>query len=270
MKDIVKSPPKSSGHNKRIRQNQQVQRKKRRKKKNMSLYYLTVFVVVSSALVVLSMTVFFKAEKVTVKGTSIYTQEQIVSASGIKKGDNLIRLDTDVAKGKILDTLVMIDEVQISRRFPSEIIISVNPSKPAAQLKTGDLYAVISKKGKILEDRLTKSKEGLLIINGYDPVELKINTMVKSKDKKKDEILGEFLTEIEKLGFQGIGSIDITDRLNIKFEYQDRIEIELGSSQDLSYKINFVYTIIKEKVADNFKGKIIMRGKTSGASIIPA
>ncbi len=270
MKDIVKNTSNISKKNKNSRQNQQVHRKKRRRKKNMSLYYLTVFVVVSSALVVLSMTVFFKIDNIKVSGSSVYSKEQVIAASGIKKGENLIRADIDSAKDNILKTLVMVDDVKIKRKFPSELTIEIVPSESAAQLKNGDEYIVISRNGKILEDKLTAPKSDLQIIEGYDPVSVKPNTIVKSKDDKKDTILKEFLTEIEKLDFKGIDSIDISDRLNIKFKYQNRIDVELGSSQDLEYKINFVYLTIKEKVTDEFKGKIVMRGMTSGASIIPS
>ena len=76
------------------------------------------------------------------------------------------------------------------------------------------------------------------------------------------------IKELNKSKLKGVTKIDITDRLNIKFTYQDRIDVELGGSSDMEYKIKFIKAAIEDKTDESFTGKIIMRGKNS-ASIIP-
>ena len=77
MQDVVKSE--NNGGNKRVR------------RRNMSLYYGLVLFIVLIMFAVLSVTVFFNVENIIVNGSSIYTAEEIVAASGIQGGDNMIR-----------------------------------------------------------------------------------------------------------------------------------------------------------------------------------
>ncbi len=246
----------------------QARKKKKRRKKNMSLYYLMTFITVIFALVVLSLTVFFRIDTIRVKGSAKYSAEQIIASSGIRKGDNLIRLDKAKAKQSVLKTLVNVDTVIISRKFPSEVIITITPCEPMASIEYNGQYYVISKNGKIIEDKLSLPKEKLILIKGFDPVKAELNVKVKSKDPEKERIINNLIAEFDNSKLTNITKIDISDRLNIKFSYKDRIDIEIGSSSDMEYKIRFIKATIDDKTDDNFSGRIIMRGKNS-ASIIP-
>lgn len=246
----------------------QARKKKKRRKKNMSLYYLMTFITVAFALVVLSLTVFFKIDTIRVKGSSKYSAEQIIAASGIRKGDNLIRLDKAKSQQSVIKTLVNVDTVKISRKFPSEIVISVTPCEPMASIEHNGQYYVISKNGKIIEDKLSSPKEKLILIKGFEPAKVELNVKIRSKDPNKERIVKNLISEFSKSKMNNITKIDISDRLNIKFTYQDRIDIEIGSSSDMEYKIRFIKATIDDKTDDNFSGRIIMRGKNS-ASVIP-
>ena len=246
MKDVRKT----SSYKKNTQNKQRVSqapKKKKRRKKNMSLYYFMIFVFVSSALVILSLTVFFKVEKITVSGSSTYSKEEIIAASGIRIGNNLIRTDTKKAEQDILNTLVNVDTVKIKRKLPSEIKIEVTPTVASAIVEYNGTYNVISKNGKVIEDKLSAPKSNLIVIVGYDPENVELNKVIKSKDENKDRIVKQLLEEFKELNFTNITKIDISDRMNIKFTYQDRIEVELGTSSELSYKVKFIKAIIDEK-----------------------
>ena len=246
----------------------QARKKKKRRKKNMSLYYLMTFITVAFALVVLSLTVFFRIDTIKIKGSSTYSTDQIIASSGIRKGDNLIRLDKAKAQQSVLKNLVNVDTVKISRKFPSEIVISVTSCEPMASIEYNGQYYVISKNGKIIEDKLSSPKDKLILIKGFDPVKAELNVNIKSKDPDKEKIIKNLISEFNKSKLKNITKIDISDRLNIKFTYQDRIDVEIGSSSDMEYKIRFITATIEDKTDDSFTGRIIMRGKNS-ASVIP-
>ena len=142
MSDVRKISPSNRNVSKSNKRVPQARKKKKRRKKNMSLYYLMTFITVSIALVVLSLTVFFKIETIKITGSANYTQEQIIAASGIIKGDNLIRLDIKKAQQSVLNNLVNVDTVKISRKFPSEIVISVTPCEPMASIESNGTYYV--------------------------------------------------------------------------------------------------------------------------------
>ena len=77
-----------------------VRKKRRRRKQNLSLYYTAIFFLVAVVGIILSLTVFFNVKEVIVTGNSIYTNNDIILASGIKTGDNLVRLSSSKVEKK--------------------------------------------------------------------------------------------------------------------------------------------------------------------------
>ncbi len=246
----------------------QSKRKKKRRKSNLSLYYLMLFVVTSCTFVVLSITVLFNIEEITVSGTSLYSKEEIISASGIRMGDNLVRLKTDKTSNEIINLLANIDDVMVKKKFPSKVVITVKPAEPFAVLLENSKYFVISKSGKIMQTNLSNNVNDLLLIKGYEPENLELNAKVTSKDEKKEKLIFEMSSIIQSIEFDGITEIDISDRMNLTITYQNRILIRFGSSQEIEYKLKFAKTTIEEKISKDFSGTLIVRDN-GGASIIP-
>ena len=115
--------------------NGNVRKKRRRRKQNLSLYYAAIFFLVAVVGIILSLTVFFNVKEVTVTGNSIYTNNDIILSSGIKTGDNLIRLSSSRAEKKIVSSLPYVDTATITKKFPDKVEIEVTPSKEFANIK---------------------------------------------------------------------------------------------------------------------------------------
>lgn len=74
----------------RIVQRSNQRKRKLRRRKIILRTVLTA--VLLSAGVILALTVFFNINKITVSGDAVYSSEDIINASGISQGDNLIFL----------------------------------------------------------------------------------------------------------------------------------------------------------------------------------
>ena len=84
MKDVEKTNVERQNSRKRIR----------RRKRMMNVYGLVVFLLAVTVGITISYTFLFNINEIRVSGQSdMYTAEEIVEHSGIKKGDNLLRLD---------------------------------------------------------------------------------------------------------------------------------------------------------------------------------
>lgn len=251
-------------------QNQQKAKPRRRRRTNMSLYYFCVLIFVVTALVVLSLTVFFNINTISILGQTKYTNEEIISYTNVKNGDNLYRIDLEKIKENILKNLVYISDVTIKRKLPSKLQIEVTPCVEAAYIKTDDKkYLLIDGKGKILCDcdYNEAQDKGYPIIIGFEPESCNVGEYISSKDKPKDDILLNILSSIDSIDFKNINQIDLTDRLNMSILYDNRITIQLGASIDLSYKISFSKKIIDEQTNKSFSGKIVMRGNNEASLI---
>ncbi|MFA5658941.1 MAG: FtsQ-type POTRA domain-containing protein, partial [Oscillospiraceae bacterium] len=200
-------------------------------------------------------------------GSTVYSNDEIIASAKVKKGDNLFRTNIYQLEENIMDGLVNVEEVRVSRKLPSKPEISVTPCVATACMEYDGKYYTISRNGKILTNGLSQPEDGLFVIKGFDPVDCSLGAVIESNDEYKKDILNQIISGIEECSFEAVRSIDITDRLDIILNYDDRIEIELGSSLDLSYKISFSKAVIEQNNSDAFEGKLIMHGD-SGASLI--
>lgn len=57
---------------------------------------------------------------------------------------------------------------------------------------------------------------------------------------------------------QKVSYIDVTDRYNIKYLFDDRVEVRLGSVNELDYKLKFTEIILSEKIGSKTEGVLTM------------
>ena len=66
---------------------------RRRRRRSYGVLYKIISVLVICAVIVAALTMFFKVRTITVTGDTQYGEEEIISASGVKTGDNLFLLN---------------------------------------------------------------------------------------------------------------------------------------------------------------------------------
>lgn len=252
---------KSAGNNNQ--NNGNVRRKRRRRRQNLSLYYAIMFFLVAAVGIILSLTVFFNIKEAIVTGKSIYNDNDIILSSGIQTGDNLVRLSSSKTEKKILSSLPYVDTVTITKKFPDKVEIEVTPSVEFANIKYESGYLLISGSGKILSYSAAP-KSGYPIIIGCENENFEPGSLVKISDEENNNA---FYSLIETMISEGvtekITEIDVSDRYNISIVYDDRIRVELGSLNDIPYKLRFSYMLVTEKISINKKGTLYMKGNNS-------
>lgn len=241
-------------------------KKRRRRKRNLSLYYLMILILAAVVGGVLSLTVFFNIQHIEVTGESRYTSDEIIAASGIQAGDNLIRSDFQTARETILHDLVYIEDVSITRSFPDTAVIAVESSVPAANIAAGGGYLLISQKGKILEKTAAPQKD-LLLFQGVTPLSSEPGEAFSSEDEAKQKLVGQFCQIVQDLDMERISWIDLTDRFNLVWMYDNRITVKLGSAADLEYKMRYAQKLIAQNIPKNREGTLTMLGNNEASWI---
>lgn len=233
-------------------------RPQQKRKRNMSLHYGAVSLIVLIIFSVLSVTVLFNIETASVIGSSIYTAEEIISVSGIRGGDNMVRKNLGKAEKAITSELVYIEEATITRRLPSSVEIVIVPCVETASLQDEGGFMIVSATGKIL--RLSEEPaEDTQVFYGVNPVEeLKIGDTFKSEDEAKTEVIYELMALSENQFVSEITSFDVSDRLNISCVYDNRIDIMLGVITDAEYKFRLANEIISTKISPGAEGRLKM------------
>lgn len=213
------------------------QRRKRRRRKTILFYTLLFFLVIAIA-VILSFTVLFRMETISVEGSSRYSQEEIVEASGLKKGENLFRLDLETASLTLETALPYIGNAKIRRKLPDGVVIYVEEAQPAGAVEYEGRSVLIDGGGKVLE-LVSESPQELPVIKGIAVSQAQPGQPLEYEEEEKSETLQLLLEALEETALSPVTEIDLSDTFNLVAVYDGRIRLELGVSTDLPEKIRF-------------------------------
>lgn len=241
-----------------IEENKNKKRTRRRRRNFLGYYFIVIFLVITIG-VSLSVTLLFNVKEIIVTGSTLYENVDIIKATGIVTGDNLVRLNTEDAEKNILEKMLYIDDVDIKKGFPDKLYINLTPSVAKAYIQCKGGYMLISKGWRILELTETPEDPALLVINGFDPVSTDKAMKAASIDAGKDAIINQIMTQIDNQGLEKIVSIDISNKFRIKINYDNRINIIIQNSSDLEYKLRYAYQLLTQtpQLGDNKKGYLV-------------
>lgn len=226
------------------------------KRGNMSLHYSLIAFIALVVFAILSTTVFFNIESADIIGSSIYSADEIIAASGIKGGDNMVRKNMGKAEKAITTELIYIEEAQISRKLPSSVEILIVPCIETASLQTEDGYLIVSESGKILRADAEPAEDTLVFLGAEPAEDMHIGMTFASADEDKTEVVYELLKKSGSGFASKITSFDVTDRLNITCLYEDRITIEINSVADIDYKFRLAEEILDTKISPDAEGRL--------------
>lgn len=222
------------------------QRRHGRRGRNYTYYYILVFVLFAIVFVVLANTVLFKCVSFDVQGTARYSAEEIIGASGLKKGDNLLHINAEKAQTAVEKSLAYIDSVEVKKSFPTKIKISVVEAEKWFQVEQDGNCGIISRGGKIIDNN---SDSSLVKVKGYEAESLEVGGRISSVVEGKNGMPEAILEAADRAGLSGIKEIDISDRFSIVVNYQDRIRLELGNISDVEKKLNVAAGVIETQIA---------------------
>lgn len=232
------SAPQRGRRSSASRQRDRVEQRRRRRRRRNIVFYTALFLLVIGVAILLCFTVLFKLETVSVSGSSRYSAEEIIKASGLVKGENLFRQDLDKASSRVEETLPYIGEAQVSRKLPAEIVITVSEAQIAGVVEFEGQKILLDAKGKVLE-ATGEAPENCPVFKG-----LKIKDAVPGKplqyaEEEQKKTVDSLMQAIEESGLSNITEYDVTDIYNLSLVYNNRIRLELGVSTDLVYKLRF-------------------------------
>ncbi len=124
---------------------------RRRRRGQFSGLYRFFAVLAVIAAVVAACVIFFRVNTVTVIGNSRYTVQEVVEASGIVAGDNLVALSKGQIASTIRTKLPYVESVSIRRVLPDGVEITVGERVAVASVNSSDGRWLISSQGKLLE-----------------------------------------------------------------------------------------------------------------------
>ena len=215
---------------------------------NYTLYFVLAAIVVGIVMAILSNTVLFKCGTIEVTGTTRYTAEEIIAATGVKTGDNLLHVDAKKAENGVMNAFAFVDKVAVKKQYPTKIVIEITEAQNWFALNQGGKNVVISRGGRVLG---AIPADGLVVVKGFEAESLETGSRLNSKVDAKNKIIMEIFETAEKVGLANVTEIDLMDRFSIKITVDNRIVLNLGSSVQLESKLRVGQALIEKEIAED-------------------
>ncbi|MEG1011718.1 MAG: FtsQ-type POTRA domain-containing protein [Ruthenibacterium sp.] len=188
--------------------------------------------------IILSLTVLFKIETITVEGTTPYGEAEIIAAFGRKPGDNLFAFNTDKTIAAMQQKLPYLETIKIRRALPSKVRIDVTSATDAYSVGSASGWVLLSESLRILRIVPEEPAE-LAHIIGIEALNPVPGTPLQIENTDKLDALRKLQGELQTQELLPVTEINVTDTLNLSFVYAGRIRILLGTVNELGDKIDW-------------------------------
>lgn len=200
-----------------------------------------------AAAVAVACVVFFRVNQIEVVGNQRYSAGEIIDASGIRIGDNLIMLPRSRVVASILTELPYVEAVTPQRVLPDGVILRVRERSAAASVDSGEGRWLISSQGKLLEQEGDGAQAmritGLTALAPYAGGELGV---AEEEQATLDYVL-ELLAALEENGMlEGCTSLDCTGPADMMLEYSI-YHVRLPRGGDYGYLIELLQAALNDE-----------------------
>lgn len=224
-----------STNEKRRRQN------KKRRLKNSVRNALITFGLLLALLavgVVLSLTVFFKIETLSITGSGMYSTEEITAYCTIDIGDNLFLIDEKKCAESLEQKLPYIYDVDIKRELPSTLVINIIEATPAYAVKNDDeSYTLLDDRFKVLDNASKESADEAIEIQNTAVISNENGFTIGFENEESANGLNQLSEIIKKLNITEATAISSDGKDNNYIVYENRIVLKLGNFENLENKV---------------------------------
>lgn len=264
------------------------ERKRRKRLSAYIVYYIIFGILAVVILTVLSTTVLFNLSKYRITGDTVYTEQQIIDATGVNVGDNLILMDAGAVKDRLIAALPYVDKVEVNRNiFTCALEIKLNPATAVANVKKNDRYYLVSENGRIMDAELKAPDKNCVVVLGFDPEYAKSGDFLSVTDEGSRNMLTKLLRAVKtydeiddeneyeaqqkydcvfalielckELDISGhIKTIDISSIYGIKLNYDNKLTLELGDMTDAKLKLTVGKNLIDKGEFEGEKGVLVL------------
>lgn len=264
------------------------ERKRRKRLSAYIVYYIIFGILAVVILAVLSTIVLFNLSKYRITGETVYTEQQIIDATGVKVGDNLILMDAGAVKDRLITALPYVDKVEVSRNiFTCALEIKLNPATAVANVKKNDRYYLVSENGRIMDAELESPDKNCVVVLGFDPEYAKSGDFLSVTDEGSRNMLTKLLRAVKtydeiddeneyeaqqkydsvftlidlcrELGIsEHIKTINVSSIYDIKLSYDNKLTLELGDITDAKLKLTVAKNLIDKGEFDDEKGVLVL------------
>jgi len=234
----------------------------RRHRGSFGFLYKLLSVLVICGCIVAALTLFFRVTTVEITGQQRYTDEEVLAASGIEQGDNLLLLNKYDAANSIVSALPYIERIRIDRTLPSTLTIEVQEcSDPLAILQDGSAW-IISSSGRIVDQKGESAAESYGVISGCQLLAPSVGTQIalSTEYAAQQQSLLDLMAALSEAGMLSkVDGIRLDDISAIRMDYIGRFTVKMPYGADYEMKLKILReALAQDVVQDNMTGTFDM------------
>lgn len=189
-------------------------------------------------------------------GSSFYTYEQVVAASGVNIGDSLVNISAKNIAAAIEKNLPYIGSVTVKREFPSTLKLTVEDSSTYFAVESG-AYILLNRDYKVLGADSEMPKNCAIIV-GDSLKKASPGEIAEFEEEATKTRINMLVSAFDNEGLTGLTKIDLSNIAGVKVVLNNRITITIGTLTNLEKKLNTVRKTIKEELSNNPNARILI------------
>lgn len=188
-------------------------------------------------------------KNINVENVTDFYADEVIEASGIKKGENLIFLNGKKAAQSIAENIDYASDITVKKHFPSTVSIDLRQGVGKYYVKAGGYYYILDEDCKVIAKTLhieDVELSGCILIQSGEMARCILGEKLTYRDEDMQGVFDELCEMFDKYGHSGfVTAIYLDSKFDIRFTYKGRYTVKLGDLFDLDIKFQFL-----EKITD--------------------
>jgi len=250
--------------------------KKRKKAASQTLSVTIIVVCALAVLLVLACSKVFSVRDIMVVGNRSLLQEEVITQSGVKTGDNVLGITGDMLRAR-LEQNRYIEYLGHGFDYRGTLTLRINERLGMAVVNVLGLYYVLDDSGMVLECAgsaypLTVSGPYVVGLALSSNAQVTIGEILPVRDTAQLEVMKKVLDELNRTGMLVSASeLSVKNLDNLFYTTREGTKVELGDDRNLNTKLLIAREVlaIREPMGDLIGAKIDVSAGTN-AHYIPA
>lgn len=240
--------------------------------KSKATIFILLLILIGSLAVVMMFSPLLLLSDIYVNETVNYTAEEIVEASGIKKGENainylggsfshLIHFRMGVAEEKV-EGLPWVETAEIKYEFPSTVYITVTERNAIAWIRYFGNYLLVDEEGYVMEVA-TELDGRYPEIRGVQLDKFTLGDKIHTKEPEKITWLVQLLRSlnvVDKDSSQKLTDVldwvDIPENRELYLSLDKRITAKIKMDDELTYRLSYLKELYYNHIKPEERGMI--------------
>lgn len=228
-----------------------------RRKTHVFFRFLILLAIVTVGVVVAQQTI-FRLETVYVIGNKEKTPQQVVIASGLARGHNMLSIEEkDIAKSMEKDHTIIFKGMQ--KEYPSTIYLYIEERKVVAAMQwLGMLYTLDGQGMVMTVENSSILPSGLPVVTGFKADSVMVGQLLDVREARQLEAYQLIMYELEQQAYANqISAINLSDADNLYLVTLEGVTVRLGDAEHMEDKIGAVRTCMSHLRQLNVSGGIL-------------